>query len=139
VGVSSGETKRLEISIKAKVSGRIPLDITVTYRDARDKSYSDTFDFDFDVTEKLKINRQNESAYPGKIETPAQIVYNVTGNVQVGNSAQTSTQTDIKDNVIQRSTLGAGIPMEKKDCPRCHQPIHGNEKFCSECGQNLRE
>lgn len=49
-----------------------------------------------------------------------------------------TTQTDIKtDEVIQRSTPGTEIPMEPKVCPQCHQNIH-NEKFCPECGQDLR-
>jgi tetratricopeptide (TPR) repeat protein len=51
VDVSSGETKKIEISIIAKDKGTIPLDITVTYKDARDKKYSDKFDFDVEVTE----------------------------------------------------------------------------------------
>ena len=97
--------------------------------------YSETFDFDIDVTEKPKINPQNESAPAGKIEAHPQIVYNVRGNIHVGNSAQ----TDIKDSVIQRSNFGTEIPMEKKGCPRCQKKIEGNEKFCSECGHQLRE
>jgi len=140
VDVPFGETKRLEIQLKAKVSGRIPLDIIVTYSDARDKSYSETFDFDIDVTEKLKVNPQNESALLGKIETPAQIIYNTTNTtyaapVQIGNSSQ----TDIKDSLIQRSNIGAEIPIEKKYCPHCDKKIEGNEKFCSQCGLQLRE
>ncbi|MCX6688603.1 MAG: hypothetical protein NTZ39_02765 [Methanoregula sp.] len=49
-----------------------------------------------------------------------------------------ATQTDIKgDDVIQRSMSGTEIPVENKVCPQCHQTIH-NEKFCPECGQDLR-
>ena len=53
--ILAGETKRFEIRIRAKVKGTIPLDITVTYCDALDKSYTDTFDFDIEVIEKESI------------------------------------------------------------------------------------
>ncbi len=51
--ILSGETKQFEIPMKAKAKGIIPLDITVTYRDALDKSYSDKFDFDIEVVETI--------------------------------------------------------------------------------------
>ena len=136
VEVLAGETKQLEIAIKAKVKGTIPLDITITYHDARGKSFSDTFGLWLDVTEKVKIIPKNEVAFAENIEPRPQIVYNVTGNAQFGDK----TQTDIKnDGVILRSKLGSEIPAERKFCPKCHQKIDGTIKFCPECGQNLRE
>jgi hypothetical protein len=51
IDVLAGETKQFEIPIKAKVKGTIPLAVTVTYHDARNKIYSDKFDFDIEVIE----------------------------------------------------------------------------------------
>jgi len=87
-----------------------------------------------DALKELKINPQNEAAFAEKIEIRPQIIYPVTGNVQVGDKTQTDIQNE---GVIQRSTLGTEIPWEKKVCPRCHQKIH-NEKFCPECGLDIR-
>jgi hypothetical protein len=136
VDVLAGETKQVEIAIKAKVKGTIPLDITISYHDSRGKSFSDTFGLWLDVTENVKIIPKNEAAVAGNIEPRPQIVYNVTGNAQFGDK----TQTDIKnDGVILRSKLGSEIPAQRKICPRCHQKIHGDIKFCPECGQDLRQ
>jgi len=87
-----------------------------------------------DALKELPINPQNEAAFAEKIEMHPQIIYTVTGNVQAGDKTQTDIQNE---GVIQRSTLGTEIPLEKKVCPRCHQKIH-NEKFCPECGQDIR-
>ena len=136
VDVLAGETTQVEIAIKAKGKGTIPLDITITYHDGRGKSFTDAFGFWLDVTENVKIIPKNEAAVAGNIEPRPQIVYNVTGNAQFGDK----TQTDIKnEGVILRSTLGSEIPAERKICPRCHQKIHGDTKFCPECGQDLRQ
>jgi tetratricopeptide (TPR) repeat protein len=136
VDVLAGETKQVEIAIKAKVKGTIPLDITVTYHDGRGKSFTDAFGLWLDVTENVKIIPKNEVAFAGNIEPHPQIVYNVTGNAQFGDK----TQTDIKnEGVILRSKLGSEIPAERKICPRCHQKIHDGIKFCPECGQDLKQ
>ena len=87
-----------------------------------------------DALKELPINPQNEAAFAEKIEMHPQIIYTVTGNVQAGDKTQTDIQNE---GVIQRSTLGTENPLGKKVCPRCHQKIH-NEKFCPECGQDIR-
>ena len=136
VDVLAGETTQVEIAIKAKGKGTIPLDITITYHDARGKSFTDAFGVWLDVTENVKIIPKNEAAFAGNIEPRPQIVYNVTGNAQFGDK----TQTDIKnEGVILRSKLGTENPAERKICPRCHQKIHDHTKFCPECGQDLRQ
>lgn len=98
----------------------------------------------------IKLDPQNELAFAkkkelltiihnkelvGKNETRPLIIYNISGDAHIGDK----TQTDIKNSLIQRSNFGTEIPIEKKGCPRCQKKIEGNEKFCSECGQNLRE
>ena len=87
-----------------------------------------------DALKELTLNPQDEAASAEKNEMHPQIIYTVTGNVQGGDKTQTDIQNE---GVIQRSTLGTEIPLEKKVCPRCHQKIQ-NEKFCPECGQEIR-
>lgn len=41
--------------------------------------------------------------------------------------------TQIKDSVVQRSSIGSGA----KKCPNCGREAEANEKFCLECGAKL--
>ncbi|MDP3103381.1 MAG: zinc ribbon domain-containing protein [Candidatus Methanoperedens sp.] len=41
--------------------------------------------------------------------------------------------TQVKDSVVQRSTIGAGA----RKCPDCGKEVEANEKFCHECGGKL--
>ena len=41
----------------------------------------------------------------------------------------------VKDSVVQRSTIGAGVT---KKCPGCGKDVSENEKFCPECGEQLK-
>ncbi|MBU3968070.1 MAG: zinc ribbon domain-containing protein [Euryarchaeota archaeon] len=41
--------------------------------------------------------------------------------------------TQVKDSVVQRSTIGAGA----RKCPDCGKEVEANEKFCRECGGKL--
>jgi tetratricopeptide (TPR) repeat protein len=63
VDVLAKETKQIEIPIIAKVKGILPLDITVKYHDSRDKSYSDTFDFDVEVIETETTAKRKNNAF----------------------------------------------------------------------------
>ncbi len=134
--VLAGETTQVEIAVKAKVEGTNPLNIIITYHDARGKLFSDTLGFWLNVTEKVKIIPRNEGIVAENRDPRPQIIYNVTGNAQFGDK----TQTEIKnEGVILRSNLSSEIPLERKVCPKCHQKIDDTIKFCPECGQNLRE
>ena len=42
--------------------------------------------------------------------------------------------TQVKDSVVQRSNIGAGV---KRKCPDCGKETGDNEKFCNECGTKL--
>jgi len=50
-------------------------------------------------------------------------------NVQIGDRIG----TQIKDSVIQRSTIGAGA----RKCPDCGREVEANEKFCMDCGAKI--
>ncbi len=41
--------------------------------------------------------------------------------------------TQVRDSVIQRSTIGAGA----RKCPDYGREVEANEKFCPECGAKL--
>ena len=73
VDVLAGETKQVEMPIKAKVKGIIPLDITITYHDARDNVYSDTFNFDIEVIEKGTTAPSPVDRFDPKPLTPKQL------------------------------------------------------------------
>lgn len=134
--VPAKETRLFEIAVKAKVGGTIPLDTTVTYFDARGRSFSDTFGFWLVVTENEKIPPKNTGALTEHLNERPHIIYNVTGNAQFGDK----THTEIKnEGVIVRSPPGSEMPAERTFCPRCHQKIEGKMRFCPECGQDLRE
>lgn len=47
-------------------------------------------------------------------------------NVHIGDKIGTL----VKDSVVQRSSIGAGV----RKCPDCGREIEANEKFCLECG-----
>ena len=41
--------------------------------------------------------------------------------------------TQVKDSIVQRSTIGANA----RKCPKCGKEVEVNEKFCNECGARL--
>lgn len=41
--------------------------------------------------------------------------------------------TQVKDSIVQRSTIGAGA----RKCPDCGKEVEANKKFCPECGARL--
>jgi len=45
--------------------------------------------------------------------------------------------TVVKDSVVQRSTIGAGVGAGKT-CPNCGRAVSEAEKYCPECGQELK-
>jgi len=50
--INAGATTSLEIGIRPKVKGKIPLEVTALYRDENDKEYRETHEFWIDVVEK---------------------------------------------------------------------------------------
>lgn len=50
-------------------------------------------------------------------------------NVHIGDKIGTL----VKDSVVQRSNIGAGV----RKCPNCGREVEANEKFCLECGAKL--
>jgi len=50
--INAGATTSLDIGIRPKVKGKIPLEVTATYRDGTDKEYHETHEFWIDVVEK---------------------------------------------------------------------------------------
>jgi len=139
ITVEAGKLATVEFGILSTRDGTIPFEITLDYRDAVGTRFKESQAFWIDVVEKETIpptpKPVNEVSISEKNETHPQIIYNISGSAHIGDK----TQTDIKDSVIQRSNFGTGIPLDRKVCPRCQKKIEGNEKFCSDCGQDLRE
>ncbi len=52
VTIPAGATTSLDIGIRPKVKGKIPLEVTAMYRDEHDKEYRETHEFWIDVVEK---------------------------------------------------------------------------------------
>ncbi len=52
VAINAGATTSLEIGIRPKVKGKIPLEVTALYSDDHDTEYSETHEFWIDVVEK---------------------------------------------------------------------------------------
>ena len=52
VTIKAGATTSLDIAIRPKIPGKIPLELAVMYRDGNDKEYHETYDFWIDVLEK---------------------------------------------------------------------------------------
>jgi len=50
--INAGATTSLEIGIRPKLKGKIPLEVTALYRDEHDKEYRETHEFWIDVMEK---------------------------------------------------------------------------------------
>jgi len=50
--INAGATTSLDIGIRPKVKGKIPLEVTALYRDDHDKEYRETHEFWVDVVEK---------------------------------------------------------------------------------------
>ena len=50
--INAGATTSLEIGIRPKLQGKIPLEVTALYRDDHDKEYRETHEFWIDVVEK---------------------------------------------------------------------------------------
>ena len=52
VTIPAGATTSLDIGIRPKLKGKIPLEVTALYRDDHDKEYRETHEFWIDVVEK---------------------------------------------------------------------------------------
>jgi hypothetical protein len=59
--INAGTTTSLDIGIRPKVKGKIPLEVTAMYRDGSDKEYHETHEFWIDVVEKGKTTSVGQS------------------------------------------------------------------------------
>ncbi|NMB80134.1 MAG: tetratricopeptide repeat protein [Methanomicrobiales archaeon] len=69
----AGESREIEIGIRAKVRGTIPLDITVTWSDRKGKSSRESFDFDIEILETGATPPSPVGAFTPRAVTPRQI------------------------------------------------------------------
>jgi len=67
--ISAGETKRIEIAVRAKVSGKISLEITIQYRDDQNRSYAHKIDCWLEVVEPITTASIQTIENPGIAES----------------------------------------------------------------------
>lgn len=58
------------------------------------------------------------------------VVQRMNFNIEEGINSK---DINIKNCIVQRSTIGAGA----RKCPKCRKEIEANEKFCPECGTEI--
>jgi rRNA maturation endonuclease Nob1 len=79
----------------------------------------------FEAAAKIRSSRGIlEEEPPQKVSVEGDLKY-----IHVGDKIG----TQVKDSVVQRSTIGAGA----RKCSECGKEVEANEKFCPECGAKL--
>ena len=93
--VNAGVTTTLDIAIRPKLKGKVPLEVTALYRDGNDKEYRETHEFWIEVVEK------NMTATSGTHTTPA-------GQFTSGTATQKQLPEDLSDRYTESEFIGKG-------------------------------
>ncbi|MFQ6118432.1 MAG: zinc ribbon domain-containing protein [Methanosarcinales archaeon] len=112
-----GGEEEIVIGVKPKEPGNIPLNVAITFTDAKNNPYS-----------------RKDVAYISVAKESETITMQQVPVIQIG--SYVGQQVDIKDSVVQRTKIGEGAPTAKK-CPNCGQEVQEGDKFCNNCGAKL--
>ena len=93
--VNAGVTTTLDIAIRPKLKGKVPLEVTALYRDGNDKEYRETHEFWIEVVEK------SMTATSGTHTTPA-------GQFTSGTATQKQLPEDLSDRYTESEFIGKG-------------------------------